>query len=183
MAINKDSIQATNPQAFYASVKPFIAGSRTQLERYLEAQRKTHTYHMTGHYVDVCLYELSSLLEHLDTIETQLRGIGVNLPLGQHIRDIRTHVRHDARGEIDKRSEERAKRLGLKEGLQVGIEFIDDGVKVGKTELTSQNINHYIDTTETIAWALFMGGKIEIEDDNINVFQQDAKITVVSNKT
>jgi hypothetical protein len=159
MAVNKQSLQATTPAALFAFVKPYVVGARTQLERYLEARRLLKTHQLAvGSYMDRCIYELSSLLEHLDSIEAQLRSIGINLPAGNIIRDFRTHLRHDARGEIDKRSDSRAKRLGLKDGLQVSIEYLDSGIKMGSTELTAQQINTYINMAETIIWAWFLGG-------------------------
>lgn len=179
MATNKKSIQVTNPSAFFAFVKPYVSGSRVQLERYLEAQRLLKTHQLAiGNYMDKCIYELSSLLEHLDTIETYLRGIGIELPTGKTIRDFRTHLRHDARGELDKRSDNRAERLGMNKKLQVSIEFMDSGVKMGSTELTALQINNYINTAEIIAWARFLGGSIEIDGDTITVPAKQAEITI-----
>lgn len=179
MATNKKSLQATSSSAFYALLKPYVSGARVQLGRYLEAQHSLKTHQLAmGNYMDECMYELSSLLEHLDTIETYLRGIGIELPIGKIIRDFRTHIRHDARGEIDKRSDTRAERLGMNEGLQVSIEFMDSGVKIGSTELTAVQINHYINTAEIIMWAWFLGGTIEIEGDTITIPSKQAEIRI-----
>lgn len=182
MAINKESMQAKNPSAFYAFVKPYITGSRIQLERYLEAQRLLKTHQLAiGNYMDTCIYELSSLLEHLDTIETYLRGINIELAVGKIIRDFRTHLRHDARGELDNRSENRAERLGMNDKLQVSIEFLDSGVKMGSIELTALQINNYINTAEIIAWAWFLGGKVEIDGETIIVPSKQAEIIIKNN--
>jgi hypothetical protein len=179
MATSKQSLQATNPSAFFAFVKPYITGARTQLERYLEAQRLLKTHQLAiGNYMDRCTYELSSLLEHLDSIETFQRGIGIELPVGITIRQFRNHLRHDARGEIDKRSDSRAKKIGINDKLQVSISFTDSGVKMGSTELTALQINNYINTAEIIAWSWLLGGKIEIDGETIIIPQQQAEIIV-----
>lgn len=179
MATNKQSLQATNTSAFFAFIKPYITGSRLQLERYLEAQRLLKTHQLAiGNYMDKCTFELSALLEHLDTIETFLRGINIELPVGVTIRQFRNHLRHDARGEIDKRSDSRAKKIGMKENLQVSIGFMDSGVKMGSTELSALQINNYINTAEMIAWSWLLGGKIEIDGETIKIPQQQAEITI-----
>lgn len=184
MTTSKDSLQATSPSAFFAFVKPYITGSREQLERYLEAQRILKAHNLAiGNYMDKCIYELSGLLEHLDTIETYLRGINIELPIGKTIRDFRTHLRHDARGELDKRSDDRAKRLGMNDKLQVNIEFMDSGVKMGSTELSAVQINNYINTAEIIAWAWFLGGTIEIDGETIMIPSKQAEITIKDTKS
>ena len=179
MATGIESLQAKNPSAFFAFIKPYISGARVQLERYLEAQRMLKTHQLAiGSYMDTCTYELSSLLEHLDSIETFLRGIGIELPVGVTVRQFRNHLRHDARGEIDKRSDSRAKKIGMNDKLQVSIEFMDSGIKMGSTELTALQINNYINTAEIIAWSWLLGGKVEIDDETITIPQQQAEIII-----
>lgn len=174
----KDDYISTNPQAMFAVVKPYIAGAKVQLERYLEAQRiiKTHKTVLGGG-IDRCMYELSALLEHLDSIEVQLRNRGITLPTGEVIRQLRNHLRHDSRGEEDHSKGKRGQAIGLNDKLLVHIEFADSGVKMGTTELTAQQIDTYITTSETIMWALLLGGKVEIDDETVNVYQQSANVT------
>lgn len=178
MAEKKDDFIATNPQAMFAVVKPYIAGAKVQLERYVEAQRimKTHNTVLGGG-LDRCMYELSALLEHLDSIEVQLRNRGITLPTGEIIRQFRNHLRHDARGEDDRSNGKRGKAIGLNDKLLVHISFSDSGVKMGTTELTAQQIDTYITSAETIMWALALGGKIEIDGETVTIYQQSAEIT------
>lgn len=178
MAKKKDDYIATNPQAMFAVVKPYIAGAKVQLERYVEAQRimKTHNTVLGGG-LDRCMYELSALLEHLDSIEVQLRNRGITLPTGEIIRQFRNHLRHDARGEDDRSNGKRGKAIGLNDKLLVHISFSDSGVKMGTTELTAQQIDTYITSAETIMWALALGGKIEIDGETVTIYQQSAEIT------
>ncbi|HZM64350.1 MAG TPA: hypothetical protein VFB59_04425 [Candidatus Saccharimonadales bacterium] len=173
-----DGYIATNPQAMFAVVKPYIAGAKVQLERYLEAQRimKTHKLVLGGG-IDRCMYELSALLEHLDCIETQLRNRGINLPTGENIRQFRNHLRHDAGGDTDWSKGKRGQAIGLNDKLLVHIVFADSGVKMGSTELTAQQIDTYITTAETIMWALTLGGRIEIDGETVTIYQQSADIT------
>jgi hypothetical protein len=178
MARKKDDYIATNPSAMFAVVKPYIAGAKVQLERYLEAQRivKTHKTVLGGG-IDKCMYELSALLEHLDCIESQLRNRSITLPTGETIRQFRNHLRHDASGESDWSKGERGKIIGLNDKLLVHISFSDSGVTMGSTELTAQQIDTYITTAETIMWTLLLGGKIEIDGETITIPQQQAEIT------
>ena len=168
---------ATNPQAMFAVVKPYIAGAKIQLERYVEAQRimKTHNTVLGGG-IDRCMYELSALLEHLDCIETQLRNRSINLPTGENIRQFRNHLRHDAGGDVDWSNGKRGKAIGLNDKMLVHISFSDSGVKMGSTELTAQQIDTYITTAETIMWALTLGGKIDIDGEIVTIYQQDAEV-------
>lgn len=174
----KDDYISTNPQVMLATTKPYIAGAKIQLERYLEAQRimKTHKTVLGGG-MDKCTYELSALLEHLDSIEVQLRNRGITLATGETIRQFRNHLRHDSRGEEDRSKGKRGQAIGLNDKLLVQIEFADSGVKMGSTELTAQQIDTYITTAETIMWAMVLGGKLEIDGETVSVYQQPTDIT------
>jgi hypothetical protein len=182
MAKKNDDYIATNPQAMFAVVKPYIAGAKVQLERYVEAQRimKTHNTVLGGG-IDRCMYELSALLEHLGCIETQLRNRGINLPAGENIRQFRNHLRHDASGDPDWSKGKRGKAIGLNDKLLVHISFSDSGVKMGATELTARQIDTYITTAETIMWALTLGGKIEIDGETVTIYQKPTEIAVKDN--
>lgn len=173
MAKKKDSYMTSSPGALFAVVRPYIAGAKVQLERYLEAQRimKTHQTILSGG-MDKCMYELSALLEHLDSIESQLRNRGITLATGETIRQFRNHLRHDARGEDDRSNGKRAEAIGLNEQLLVQISFSDNGVTMGSTELTAKQVDTYISSAETIMWALLLGGKIEVNGDAIDISQQ-----------
>jgi hypothetical protein len=151
------------PHAIATFIKPFILGARVQLRRYLEANEAANKHHlMEAHYE--CLYEASSLFEHLATVATYLGNADINLKLNATIKDFRNHIRHDARGEIDDRSGKRAKRLGLQDGLEVGIEFPLGGIKIGTTELTANQLGLYLDMAETSAYGLLLSVPIEVAD-------------------
>jgi len=178
MTEKKDNFITTSPSAMFAITKPYIAGAKIQLERYLEAQRimKTHKTVLGGG-IDKCMYELSALLEHLDTIEAQLRNRGVKLSTGETIRQFRNHLRHDARGEDDHSKGKRGQAIGLNDKLLVHITFSDSGVTMGSTELTAQQIDTYITTAETIMWAMTFGGKIEIDGETVSIYQKPVEIS------
>jgi hypothetical protein len=175
--ISRDDFIATNPTAMFAVAKPYIAGAKVQLERYLEAQRIMTTHKtVLGGGIDKCMYELSALLEHLDTIETHLRSRGISLTTGEVIRQFRNHLRHDGSGEQDYSKGKRGQSIGLNENLLVEIVFSDSGVTMGSTELTAQRIDTYITTAETIMWAMAFGGKIEIDGEVVTISPQSAEI-------
>lgn len=174
-AKKKDDYIATNPHAMMATVKPYIAGARVQLQRYLEAQKMVKVATLSN--LDRCTYELSALLEHLDSIEVQLRSRSITLPTGEIIRQFRNHIRHDGRGEEDRSNGKRGKAIGLNDKLLVHIAFTDNGVKMGSAELTAQQIDTYITTSETIMWALVMGGKIEVDGETVTTHLRQADIT------
>lgn len=182
MTGKKDDFMTSNPSAMFAVTKPYIAGAKVQLERYLEAQRimKTHKTVLGGG-IDKCMYELSALLEHLDCIESGLRNRNIQLPTGKTIRQFRNHLRHDARGENDHSNGRRGKAIGLNDKLLVQISFSDSGVKMGSTELTAQQIDTYITTAETIMWAMALGGKIEIDGETVSIYQMPVEIITKNN--
>ena len=179
MADKRYGYLASDPTSMFAVTKPYIAGAKVQLERYLEAQRimKTHQTVLGGG-IDKCMYELSALLEHLDTIEGQLRSREINLPVGEKIRQFRNHLRHDARGEADFSKGKRGEAIGLNEKLLVEISFSDSGVTMGSTELTAKQMDSYISMAETIMWAMLLGGKIEIDGETISIPIQKADISI-----
>lgn len=159
-------------------LKPFIAGARVQLERYVEAQRLVSANKVTGAWLDRCLYELSSLFEHLSTVSIYLRLCGVELPIQQTIIDVRNHLRHDVREEFDedkKIKKERAERLGINPKLQMELSYIDSGVRVGKTEIKADQIGHFLDMAELTAYAMLMGMNVDVNDGDVKVSPQKPK--------
>jgi len=173
MTKKKPSNLTKQPHLGAAMIKPFIAGARIQLERYLEAQRFFKTYETGG--IDRCLYEMSSLFEHLATVARYLELSGITgLPICQQIFDVRNHIRHDVREEFDKDGKvksERAKRLGLNPKLQMQLGFSDGGVTVGTTALTARQIGNFLDVAEMTMNALMLGSKVEVVDGNVTVRQ------------
>lgn len=169
----KDDYISTNSQVVLATMRPYISGAKIQLERYLESQRimKAHKIGLGGG-LDKCIYELSALLEHLDSIEVQLRNRHIALSTGEVIRQFRNHLRHDGRGDDDHSRGKRGQAIGLNGKLLVEIGFTDSGIKMGSTELTARQIDAYITTAEMIMWAILLGCELEIDGDEVKINQQ-----------
>lgn len=153
----------SSPHAIAMQVKPFIIGSKVQLERYIKANEIANKYRTSDAH-HKCIYEASALFEHLTTVATYMHNADIKLPIHSSIRDFRNHIRHDARGEIDERSDERAKRLGLLKNLLVGIEFPDSAIKIGTITLTVSQISEYLDIAETALYSLVLGAEIKVTD-------------------
>jgi hypothetical protein len=148
-----------------ALIRPYVDGARVQLERYIEARAWCKHNPIDG--INRCYYEASSLFEHLATVARHFQLIGLHTPQGQLYIDVRNHIRHDVREEFDqdtKKKSERAKRLGLNPKLQLDLSFLDDGVKIGSTELHSKAVSTFIEVSSTTVHALMAGMMVEVID-------------------
>lgn len=165
----------SQPHVAGGMVRPFIQGSKVQLARYIEANEFASKHKIMDAY-HRCLYEASSLLEHLATVVTYIENVDVKLQIHETIKDFRHHIRHDARGEFDeKRSKKRAERLGLNDKLLVGVEFPLNAIKIGNTELTTDQIGQYLDSVDTLAYGLMLGVTLQVSDDGVAVSQSEQK--------
>lgn len=163
------------PHVAGGMARPFIMGSKVQLVRYIEANEFARKHKALDAYYR-CLYEASSLLEHLATVVTYLENVKVKLPIHETIKDFRHHIRHDARGEFDdKRSPKRARKLGLNDKLLVGIEFPDNAIKIGTTELTTDQIGQYLDSVELLSYGLMLGVSLQVTEAGVVVSQSTPK--------
>lgn len=124
----------------------FIEGAKSQIERYKEAYKRCHTNAAAGSIL--CLHETATLLEDLDTLQRYVEKCGETHELNKIIRDMRNHVRHDLRENIDdiknKGRRDRTRKLGVHPNLLVSIGFSEDAIKMGETILTLDEAAEYI---------------------------------------
>lgn len=135
------------PHLLYAVALPYLFGAKTQLARYREAVKINHP--VTKVYT--CLHEVSCLFEDLDTVARYAEECGDSNKLHYLWRDMRNHIRHDIREEMDDTSSKlkaaRAQRLGINPKLQMELSFDDSFIKVGSTVIQLVEIDQYL------AWA------------------------------
>ena len=147
----------------YASiVRPYVIGARIQLQRYVDAQYYCKHDPVGG--VMMCTYECSSLFEHLNTISKYLQMCKIPHKDAQLFHDIRDHLRHDIRENLDTETTSKARRaaaLGLSPELQMELSFQDDGFKLGATEVKTIQIAAYINFAEAAFNTLMAGGEVE----------------------
>lgn len=125
-------------------MEPYIMGAEAQLGRVLATHitiKDPNRYTMTQFHIFI--YELSSLLEHLNML-TRYRS-NANLPiveLEKKINDFRNEIRHTNR--FDTENKERSKRLGKNPNLIFELAATNTGIKIGNTNLTFNEIDLYI---------------------------------------
>lgn len=130
---------------------PYLEGAAITLKRYLEAAAQlTKDANKTF----TCLHEASSLLEHLDTVDRYIIMCDEKHALHKKILDMRNHIRHDLRDNLNHESNDgrtqRAKKLGIREGLLVDISFTESSIKIGNTELSAAEILEFIQYAEAL---------------------------------
>lgn len=159
-----------DPYLMSAMANIYVHGARVQLRRYNEAQSINNQF---GTATYECIFEVSSLFEHMATLATYLNICDLKLPINEKIIDIRNHIRHDTRENIDQentRKERRASRLGLDGGdMQVMIVVSGDGVEVGNVAMTSAEIKLFIDMADGAFKALSVGAKVAVDGSSIIV--------------
>lgn len=133
------------PHMLSAVAMAFLQGAEVSLYRYIDAAivMKADINH-----IFTCLYELSSLMEHLDSVDRYMIMCGTTDPLHKRILNIRNHIRHDLRDNLSQESNEgrkrRAKALGINESLLVDISFTEDKIRVGTTFIETNEISDFI---------------------------------------
>ena len=119
-------------------------GAETQLSRVLVAHntiKDTAKYTITQHYIFI--YELSSLLEHLNMISKYRSNASLSkIDIEEKINDFRNEIRHTGRS--DPEMENRSRRLGKNPELLYEMEVTDTGIKISETDLTFKEIDLYI---------------------------------------
>ena len=142
MASNKDLSE--NQHFLVGLAEPYIMGSEEQLKRVLSAHTYVHDikrYTITAHYTFI--YELSSLLEHLNMLtKYRLNANLKNLETEQKINDFRIEIRHT--GRFDEGQKKRDERLGKNPKLAYKMTITDTGIKIGNTNLDFKEIDTYI---------------------------------------
>ena len=130
---------------------PFLYGAARSLQRYISAaEQLTKDPNNTF----TCLYESSSLLEHLDAVDRYIIMCGNEHSLHDKILNMRNHIRHDLRDNLSHESNDgrtkRAKKLGISEKLLVDISFDENFIKIGKTILSTVEIIEFIEYAKTL---------------------------------
>lgn len=129
---------------------PYLLGANVSLRRFSEASKKRKNVA----YVYECLHEASSLLEDLDTVDRYAIMCGQNHELHDKILNMRNHIRHDLRDNLNHESHEgrikRAKKLGIDENLLVAISFDVDLITIGGTELTTAEVSKFLDSSKEV---------------------------------
>lgn len=138
------------PYILYAMALPYLFGCKTQVERYQKAAKIEQP--ITKVYI--CLHESSCLFEDLCTIAKYTEKCGDTHELNALWIDIRNHIRHDIREEMDnddsKQKAGRAKRLQLNPKLQFSMGYEVDVIKVGGTIVKIDTIKEYIAWAESV---------------------------------
>lgn len=137
----------------------FLQGAETSLHRYIDAATTMET---NINYIFVCLHELSSLMEHLDSVDRYMIMCGTTDPLHERVRDIRNHIRHDLRDNLSQENNDgrkkRAKKLGINESLLVDIRFARDQIKIGTTVIGTDEISGFIQRADNLFKATIKDG-------------------------
>lgn len=124
--------------------EPYIMGAEEQLKRVLLAHvcvNDIKRYTIVAHYTFI--YELSSLLEHLNMLaKYRLNANLQTIEPEQKINDFRNEIRHTSR--FDETREKRDERLGKNPKLLYEMTITDAGVKIGNTNLDFKEIDTYI---------------------------------------
>jgi hypothetical protein len=158
---NVDSPPSSNVTSHMISgiAVAFLYGADVSLKRYVEAASKAES---DANYVYECLHEVSSLMEHLDSVDRYMIMCGVTDHLHSTILDIRNHIRHDLRDNLSHESNkgrtQRAKKLGINQKLLVHIGFSADAIKVGTTILKVSDIAAFIKTAEQTFMPIIQDG-------------------------
>jgi hypothetical protein len=129
---------------------PFLEGARTQVTRYNEAS-------LNPNYIErakECLHETSTLFEDLNTVRSYLEECNRKNELHQLWLDVRNHIRHDIREELDdedeKRKVSRARKLKIDEALQTDIEFLENSIRIGGAMINLDDIRNYLNWAEKV---------------------------------
>lgn len=131
----------------YALSLPYLYGARTQINRYQLATSALKK-NPSGAVIE-CIHEISTLFEDLCTVSKYAEKCGNTHDLHKLWIDVRNHIRHDIREELDnegnKRKNGRSVRLKLNEKLQTSIGFSPELIKIGETEIEINQISSYLD--------------------------------------
>ncbi len=146
------STTSSPPHLVYALALPYLQGAKIQVKRY-QIAASTLEKRPSGGVID-CIHEASTLFEDLCTVSKYAERCG---NIHKHHKlwlDVRNHIRHDIREELDNddnsRKNGRATRLRLDPKLQTSIGFSLDLIKVGETEIKINEIVEYLDWADKV---------------------------------
>lgn len=125
-----------------------IGGARESISRYKGSFRQLKQTKQMNYFYK-CMYETSNLLEHLNSVRWYTEAIsGSPDELGQTIKDMRNHLRHDLRENLpdpeNKIRVSRAKHLRIDENFLVHIGIDANGIKMGDTELNFEDVENLL---------------------------------------
>lgn len=101
-------------------------------------------------YILMCQHEASNLLEDLDMIRWYLDPDNVDNSLSKTINDMRNHMRHDCRDNVNKcRGDNRRRNLGVRDGFVFEFTIINNGFNMGSTNINFDQVGEYITWAET----------------------------------
>lgn len=140
------------PHLRYALALPYLQGAKTQLARYQHAASSLEK-RPSGSVIQ-CIHEASTLFEDLCTVAKYAEKCGDTHKLHKLWFDVRNHIRHDIREELDDeedgRKRKRAERLKINDKLQTSIGFSLDIIKVGETEIHVKEIASYLSWADKV---------------------------------
>lgn len=150
---SEESLNKITPSHFLSVLAlPYLLGAKTQVKRYLFATLTLRKNSVFGVYE--CLHEISTLFEDLCTVAKYIEKSGNKNKLHQLWFDVRNHIRHDFREELDnennQRKNERAIKLKLNPRFQVDIEFSGDSVTVGNIIIEIKQVSGYLNWADNI---------------------------------
>lgn len=148
--------ESTMPHLITAIALPYLQGAKIQIERYLDAAYRLEKSPTSA--TILCLHEISGLFEDLDTIDRYIKMCGETHSLHNNIRDIRNHIRHDIRDNINNEDHDgrigRAKKLKIPKQLITSIGFSPTAICVGSIIIEIKSIEDYV------SWAEILFNKI-----------------------
>jgi len=155
------SKKKTLPHLLSALALPYLIGARHQVIRYLEVASTLKNNSITG--TQGCIHEVSTLFEDLNTVSKYMKKCGNENELHELWLDVRNHIRHDIREELDsenrKKKINRARRLKLDPKLQMSMGFTVDYIRVGGTIIEIKQIISYLDWADDIIAAILEEAK------------------------
>ncbi len=136
----------------YALSLPYLNGAYNQIQRYIYAISILEKSKTNG--VIICLHEISTLFEDLDTVARYIDETGITHDLHTLIRVVRNHIRHDIRENFDvedhKFKNQRNSILKIDPTLQTHIGFHKDSIKIGEIIISIEEIKNYLDWARKI---------------------------------
>ncbi len=149
------------PHLLSALALPYLIGARRQVIRYLEVASTLENNSIVG--TQGCIHEVSTLFEDLNTVGKYMKKCGKENELHKLWLDVRNHIRHDIREELDNESREekisRAKNLKLHPKLQMSMGFTVDHITVGGTNIEIKQITNYLNWADDIITSILEEAK------------------------
>jgi hypothetical protein len=154
-----NSAKGSPPHMAYALAMPYLYGARIQIKRAASVLKQRPS----GSVME-CIHEISTLFEDLCTVSKYAERCGNTHHHHKLWIDVRNHIRHDIREELDneddKRKNQRAARLKLNPKLQTSIGFSPELIKVGETEIEISQISSYLEWAEKIIAKVIKTAKV-----------------------